>query len=129
MNYEETLKIAITVILSNKVRSFLTMLGIMIGVLSVILLVALVSGLKTSITDQLAGLGSNTIFVIPGRIGGARSPGGIQANRLILQDATNLQKQLLDQAKVSAVVQRTSTLKYNNKLDRGVAIFGVQGNY
>ncbi|OGE25181.1 hypothetical protein A3H85_02690 [Candidatus Daviesbacteria bacterium RIFCSPLOWO2_02_FULL_40_8] len=125
----ETMSSALRSILANRLRSILTILGIVIGVTSVILLISLVSGLNSFITSQIEGLGSNLIFVIPGRIGGSRSPGGIQANRLILQDATNLQKQLLDQAKVSAVVQRTSTLKYNNKLDRGVAIFGVQGNY
>lgn len=129
MNFEEIFKIAINAILSNKVRAFLTMLGIMIGVLSVILLVALVSGLKTSITSQLEGLGSNAIFVIPGRIGGARSPGGIQANRLVLQDARNIENKLAGEAEVSPAIQKTTKTQYLNKQSKNTAIFGTEANF
>lgn len=129
MNYIETFRVAIMAILANKVRAFLTVLGIMIGVLSVILLTSLVSGLKTTITKQIAGLGSNLIFIIPGRIGGARSPGGAQANRLTFADAINLKNKLKNEVLVSAVVQKTGTLKRLNTNDKGAAIFGVQANY
>lgn len=128
MNYKETLKIAITAILSNKVRSFLTMLGIMIGVLSVILLVSLVSGLQTTITNQLAGLGSNAIFVIPGRIGGARSPGGVQANRLTLQDANQIRNKLEGEAEVSPAIQKSTKVQYLDKISKNTAIFGGESN-
>lgn len=129
MNYLETIRVAITAILANKVRAFLTMLGIMIGVLSVILLTALVSGLKTSITNQIAGLGSNLIYVIPGRLGGGRSPGGIQVNRLTLQDATQLKNKLVGDAEVSPVVQKVTKTAYLNKISKNVSIFGTQSNY
>lgn len=129
MNFFEIVNSSFTAILANKLRSFLTVLGIVIGVTSVILLISLVSGLQSFITNQIQGLGSNLIFVIPGRIGGARSPGGVQANRLVLQDATNLKNKLVGLAEVSAAIQRNATLKYKNKNDKGVAIFGVQANY
>ena len=129
MDPVETINSALTAILANRLRSLLTILGIVIGVTSVIVLIALVSGLKTFITSQIQGLGSNLIFVIPGRIGGARSPGGIQANRLVLSDATNLKNKLTDEAQVSAVVQRNATLKHANLSDKNVAVFGVQANY
>lgn len=129
MNPFETLILSFTAILANKMRSFLTMLGIVIGVTSVILLVAVVSGLNSFITNQIQGLGSNLMFVIPGRVGGARSPGGVQANRLVLLDAVNLKNRLGDSAEVSAVVQRTATLKYSSKSDKGAAVFGVEANY
>lgn len=129
MGLLETINLAITAVLANRLRSFLTMLGIVIGVMSVILLVALVSGLKSYITGQIQGLGSNLIFVVPGRIGGARTPGGVQANKLILQDAINLKNKLAGEAEVSAVVQRSATLTRGNKTDKGVAVFGVQANY
>lgn len=125
----QTLSSALRAILVNRLRSFLTVLGIVIGVTSVILLVAVVSGLNSFITSQIEGLGSNLVIVIPGRIGGSRSPGGIQANRLTLQDAGILQRSLGTQVEVSAVIQRTATLKFGSSLDKGVAIFGVQGNY
>lgn len=125
----ETLNSAIIAIFANRMRSFLTILGIVIGVTSVILLISLVTGLKTYITSQIQGLGSNLMFVIPGRIGGARSPGGVQANRLVYQDAANLKKNLNGSAEVSAAIQRNATLKSGNKIDRGVAVFGVESNY
>lgn len=124
----EAINSALTSILANRMRSFLTILGIVIGVMSVILLISLVSGLKTYITSQIEGLGSNLLFVIPGRIGGARSPGGVQANRLEYADANSLRAKLQD-TEVSAAIQRNATLKYGNKIDRSVAVFGVESNY
>ncbi len=129
MNIFETLYLSLRAILANRLRSFLTILGIVIGVTSVILLISMVTGLKTYITSQIEGLGSNLIFVIPGRIGGSRSPGGVQANKLDLQIANLLKTRLADSAEISAAVQRTTTLKFQNKTDKGAAIFGVQANY
>jgi len=57
---------AIRAILSNKTRSFLTMLGVIIGVGSVVLLTSIGTGLQLYITDQFASLGTNTLYVIPG---------------------------------------------------------------
>ncbi len=125
----ETVASALTAILANKLRSFLTILGIVIGVASVILLISLVTGLQTYITNQIQGLGSNLLFVIPGRIGGARSPGGVQANRLVYTDAVTLRLKLGEEVLVSAVIQRNAALKFGNKTDKGVAVFGVEANY
>lgn len=129
MDILETTQSALTAILANRMRSFLTVLGIVIGVMSVILLISLVTGLKTYITNQIQGLGANLLIVIPGRIGGARSPGGVQANRLIYSDAVNLRNKLHSEAQVSAAIQRNATLKFGNKTDRGAAVFGVESNY
>lgn len=129
MDIIETAQSAISAIFVNRMRSFLTVLGIVIGVTSVILLISLVSGLQTYITSQIEGLGSNLLFVIPGRIGGARSPGGVQANRLEFSDAVNLRNKLEGEAEISAAIQRNATLKYGSKLDKGVAVFGVESNY
>lgn len=129
MDIFETVSSALNAILANRMRSFLTILGIVIGVTSVILLIAVVSGLQTFITGQIQGLGSNLLFVIPGRIGGARSPGGVQANRLVYTDATALRVKLAGEADVSAAIQRNATLKFGNKLDKGAAVFGVEANY
>lgn len=129
MDIFETTQSALTAILANRMRSFLTVLGIVIGVMSVILLISLVTGLKTYITNQIQGLGSNLLFVIPGRIGGARSPGGVQANRLVYADVLTLRKNLSSEAEVSAAIQRNATLKLGNKSDKGAAVFGVESNY
>lgn len=129
MNILVTLNLAITAILRNRMRSFLTVLGIVIGVTSVILLISVVSGLKSFITSQISSLGSNVMFVIPGKIGGARGPGGVQTNKLVLQDAVNLRTKLSGEAEVSAAIQKVTKLKYKNKNDENVTVSGVEAGY
>lgn len=73
MDIKQSFILAIKSLSSSKLRSFLTMLGIIIGVASVIVLVSLVDGMKKSIVDQFEAMGTNLITVsIPGR-GGART--------------------------------------------------------
>lgn len=129
MNLRELVKLAWGSLVVNKLRSILTMLGIIIGVFAVIILVSVVSGLKSYITNQISSLGSNLIFVIPGRIGGARTPGGIQTNKLGMSDAQNLENRLKDVARVGPVIQKLTTVKYNSKSDRGVSVLGITANY
>src|SRR3989339_1182462 len=59
---------------SNKVRSFLTILGVVVGVFSVVTLVSLVKGVENYVRDQFENLGSNLLFVAPGRAGIAGDP-------------------------------------------------------
>lgn len=125
----ETINLAISSILRNRLRSFLTILGIVIGVMSVIILVGLVSGLKSFITDQIASLGPNVMFVVPGKIGGGRGPGGVQTNRLILQDANTLKAKLSGEAEVSAGIQRVTRVSFKNKTVNDTTVVGVQTNY
>ena len=94
MNLNELIKLSLQALKANKLRSILTMLGVIIGVFAVILLVSIGSGLQNYITNQISGLGSNLIFVIPGRIGGQRTPGGIQTNKLVIADAQTLNSKL-----------------------------------
>ncbi len=68
MNIRNTFNIAIKAILTNKVRSFLTMLGVIIGVSSVVSLMSIGRGLEAFITQQFEDLGSNNIFISPGEV-------------------------------------------------------------
>jgi putative ABC transport system permease protein len=129
MNFFETLQLSIKAILANRLRAFLTILGIVIGVTSVILLIALVSGLKSFITEQISALGPNVMYVVPGKIGGGQGPGGAQINRLTLQDVENLKQKLGTEAEVSAGIQKSTTIKYKNKLDKNANVYGAQANY
>lgn len=124
----ETLKLSIIAILANKLRSSLTILGIVIGVMSVILLVSMVSGVKSFITKEISGLGSNLIFIVPGKIGGSGPPGGIAINRLTLQHAQELKTKLKGEAEVSAAVRTIATVKRLNKVDKDVIIGGYESN-
>jgi len=72
LNLSETLQSAIASILSNKLRSFLTMLGIIIGVAAVVAMTSLGEGTTEEIVGQIGSLGSNQITVIPGRSRGIR---------------------------------------------------------
>jgi putative ABC transport system permease protein len=125
----ETMNLALSSVLRNRMRSFLTILGIVIGVMSVIILVGLVSGLKSFITDQIAALGPNVMFVIPGQVGGGRGPGGVQTNRLTLQDAHTLSTKLQGEAEVAAGIQKVTDTKYQNKTSTGTTVAGVEANY
>ena len=85
--FEETL----TALTANKARSSLTMLGIIIGIASVISLVAIGNGSQASISSSIDALGSNLIIVLPG----AASTGGVSAGfgsskTLTMADATAL---------------------------------------
>lgn len=66
MNLENTFYTALKAIFVNKRRAFLTMLGVIIGVGSVVLLTSIGTGLQSYVADQFASLGSNTLYVVPG---------------------------------------------------------------
>src|SRR5258706_863065 len=129
MDTQELIKLAWKSLIVNKLRSILTTLGIIIGVFAIILLVSLGAGLQSYITDQVSSLGSNLLFVIPGAAGGARTPGGSVANKLLLSDSKILTFRLKSIASVAPIVQKTATLKFGNKLDKGVTIAGTTYNY
>lgn len=129
MSFIEILRLAFKAILTNRMRSFLTVLGIVIGVLSVILLVALVSGLQTYITGQISGFGSNLIFVIPGSLNGGRGPGGAAVNRLQFGDINTIKRQAGSNIEVAGVVSKAATGKYGNKSSKNMTVLGAESNY
>jgi len=88
MNLGNLIKVAINALKRNKMRSFLTMLGIIIGVASVITMLAIGQGSRKSIQDQIASMGSNMLFVMPGnmRTGGVQQ-GSSGSQRLTVADA------------------------------------------
>ncbi len=129
MDIFELLKLSWQSLVANKLRSVLTTLGIIIGVFSIILLVSLGTGLQNYITGQISSLGSNLIFVIPGAPGGGRGVGGVVTNKLLLSDAANLQVKLRSLALVTGFVQQSTTVKYQNKMDKAVTIAGASYNY
>ncbi|MBZ9634800.1 ABC transporter permease [Clostridium sp. FP1] len=63
MKFTQAIKMALSSVVANKMRSFLTMLGIIIGILSVIILIGMGQGTKKQVADQIQGLGTNLITV------------------------------------------------------------------
>jgi len=88
MILSETLRVAVAALVTNKLRSMLTMLGIIIGIAAVITMVALGEGARRAIGDQLAGLGTNVISIRPGQA----VQGGVASGnaRLTMRDAEAL---------------------------------------
>jgi len=87
MSLWETFGIAIEGIMSNKARSLLTMLGIIIGVAAVIVMTAVSAGTETTIADQIGTLGANLIIVSNQRMGGGG--GGNFEAPILSSSATN----------------------------------------
>jgi putative ABC transport system permease protein len=79
----EALRVALDALRANRLRSLLTMLGVIIGVAAVVILVAIGSGAKQEVESQVEGLGSNIIFVFPGSVEFGSAP---SISRLQLED-------------------------------------------
>jgi putative ABC transport system permease protein len=93
MNLFNLIRIAYKALQRNKLRAFLTMLGIIIGVASVIAMVAIGQGSKQSIHDQLSSMGSNMITVLPSsNLNGGVRIAGSSFQTLTQKDITALQK-------------------------------------
>ncbi|MBL7557062.1 MAG: ABC transporter permease [Bdellovibrionaceae bacterium] len=107
---------------ANKVRTGLSMLGILIGVAAVVAMLALGKGAQKAIEEQLSSLGSNLLTVRPGsvRIGGVTQESGA-ANRLLLDDIDIISSRDKNVARISGVVNgrvqvRSSTNNWNSSV-------------
>src|SRR5690349_19074642 len=87
----ESVRIALSSLRANKLRTILTMLGIIIGVASVVALMAIGNGAQVAITSQISSIGSNLLTVFPGQRRGP-GPAAIQSQGLTLADAEALVK-------------------------------------
>ena len=126
MQWLMTLRIALRALARNKLRAFLTMLGIIIGVGAVIAMVAIGEGAKATIRSQIASLGTNVLIVLPGSNvqGGVRAGFG-NVNTLIDGDARAMARELPSIAFASPVLRRQEQLVAGNlnwgSLTQGVA--------
>lgn len=110
----------------NKMRSFLTVLGIVIGIMAVVVMVAVGETVQQSITDQFSSLGTNTIMI---RAGAAQSAGVRTGNRMTLtMDDVQYLAQLPDVAAVSPVENSGAQVVYGNK-NWATSMVGVYPGY
>ncbi len=125
MNWLMTLRIALRALARNKLRAFLTMLGIIIGVGAVIAMVAIGEGAKATIRSQIASLGTNVLVVLPGTLtqGGVRGgTGGV--NTLVDGDAKAMMSEIPSVAFASPVLRRPEQIVAGN-LNWGTLATGV----
>jgi len=115
-NFTQPLRIALRALRINKLRSFLTMLGIIIGIAAVIAMMAVGSGASYIISQQIASIGSNILLVIPGSTtsGGIRTgSGGVQT--LTYDDASAIQHECPSVALAAPTVRGSGQVIYGNQ--------------
>ncbi|MFB3132889.1 MAG: ABC transporter permease, partial [Rhodothermales bacterium] len=122
-------KVATQSIWKNKMRTLLTMLGIIIGVGAVIVMVAIGQGAQSQIQEQINNLGTNMIVITPGTSNqGGVSRGAGSFNRLKLEDAEKLQRENLILSGVSPVIM-TRTQVIGGQGNWRASIYGVSTDY
>ncbi len=131
MDMLEQTQVALDSIKSNKLRSFLTTLGVIIGVASVILLVSIGEGLKTYLTDIFAGMGSNLLFVTPGKRntkGGGHGGALSTVHKLTVDDARALGQRSYNIMGVAPRVVGGAAIE-NGSLSRDSVVLGTDEQY
>jgi putative ABC transport system permease protein len=128
MKYTELLITALSALKSNLMRTILTMLGIIIGIASVILIIALVQGATSSVTSSFSSLGANLLTISPGsqqERGPVQSGSSVQT--LTYEDSTSI-KSLSNISAVSASVSTRKQVSANGE-NTNVSIQGISSDY
>ena len=125
MLFKECFGMAVNALLANKLRSLLTMLGIIIGVGAVIAMVSIGMGVRTSVADSFASLGSNMLIIMPGSTnhGGVRGAAGSRKS-LKYDDAKAIESKIKGIDYVSPTVS-SSYQVVNGNLNWNTSVEGV----
>ncbi|HHZ10103.1 MAG TPA: FtsX-like permease family protein [Rhizobiales bacterium] len=124
--FYETMKLAAQAILRNPMRSFLTVLGIVIGVAAVIAMVTIGNGATARVTADLGKLGSNMLFILPGQFGPGRASS--QAKPFNARDVAAIRAQISGIVAVAPVAQSSATVVYGGE-SRSVTVIGTTSDY
>lgn len=129
MNYQNLFKIAIRAIAANKMRSFLTALGIIIGIAAVITMLAIGQGSKASIKANIAEMGSNMIMISPG----ADMRGGVRQDASSMETLKQADYQSIKEdcnyiSAISPTVNSSGQWIYGNNNTQS-SIYGVNQDY
>ena len=131
MNFYESVRVAMLALTANKLRSILTMLGIIIGVSAVIALMSIGRGVEQFFVQQFTSLGTNLLYVFPGQLSeGPPRQGGRDRGVLTLGDshAINNPLRVPDVIAVSAEVRGNALIARSGK-DMDVSVSGVTASY
>ena len=129
MKYANLILIAIRALIRNKLRAFLTMLGIIIGVASVIAMLAIGEGSKQKIRGEISSMGTNMVMVMPNmqRRGGV-SLGASSSMVLKYSDVVALRNESVSLSAVSPEVRASGQVIYGNQ-NTQTTIYGVSEDY
>jgi putative ABC transport system permease protein len=122
----ETIKLAFQAIRRNALRSFLTVLGIVIGVAAVIAMVTIGNGTTAKVTADLSKLGSNLLFIRPGQFGPGRA--STDARPFNMRDVEALKADLIGVRAVAPVAQKALTVIYGGE-NRITNVVGTDLDY
>src|SRR3990167_9200659 len=116
MNTIVTVKVAVNALSINKMRSGLTMLGIIIGVAAVIAMISVGSGAREQVSKQIASIGSNLLMILPG----AATSGGLRVGfgstpTLTFDDAKAIGTEAPDVAYAAPILPGTAQVVYGNQ--------------
>ena len=133
MDFLGTIKLVLRTLLARKGRSFLTILGIVIGVAGVIIIIALGAGAQSLILGQVTKLGSNLLSVQPGKSSANGPPSmvfGITITTLVNSDTASLRdtSQVPHALAVNAMVRGSASVTWQNK-EVDTNFMGVDSNY
>lgn len=130
MNYRELITSALDALRGNLLRTLLTMLGIIIGIASVILIISLGQGATEYINNQLSSFGTNTVFIIPGSEEGSRGPQRTKTDSIKLEDVEALadKTKIQNISAVSGVVTSPTQISANGQIQNSV-VQGVGTSY
>jgi putative ABC transport system permease protein len=127
MKLSEAAHIAWEAILKNKIRSFLTMLGIIIGVAAVIIMVAISAGTEATIQEQITSLGSNLIFVQGSMKRGG--PGQAPTGGLVFDDAAAIQEGVSGVTSVVVEQNSNENVKFGDVTLESISILGTTSGF
>ncbi|MFZ5818341.1 MAG: ABC transporter permease [Chloroflexota bacterium] len=123
----EAMRIAWEAILKNKIRSFLTMLGIIIGVAAVIIMVAISAGTEATIQEQITSLGSNLVFIQSAMTRGG--PGQAPTGGLVFDDAAAIQEGVDGVTAVVVEQNSSETVKFGDVILEDIEILGTTAGF
>ena len=112
MRLAEAWRVALDALRANRLRSVLTMLGVVIGVAAVVALVAIGTGTKQQIESQVEGLGSNLLIVVPGRLEAGAAP---TVSTLTLDDVDAVTRVVGDRSRVAVTIQSGETVRAGSR--------------
>lgn len=133
MPIKQLVKVAIKALQTNQSRSLLTSLGVIIGVASVILLLAVGSGLKSYITSQMQDIGSNLVIIMPGDVElDSLAGGGAISSSFMAMSASKLKMEYMDEIEkavphidnIVAFIAASSPIRYKGE-SKGVQVIGT----
>lgn len=130
MSFIAKIRFAFAALTGHRLRTGLSLLGMMIGVAAVIVLTALGEGARVYVTDQFTSIGTNLVIVIPGRNETTGTVPGVVGvpKDLTLEDARAIERRVSSVRRLAPLVVGTETVSYSAR-DRQVGIFGTSHNY